>query len=468
MRTMKEKLKLNNAGLTLVEIIVAIAIMSVAIIPLMYAFVNAARNNTRGRELQQTTVLANTIIENCKAYSAEEIMNQMSPTGMFIDGVTTYASSGTNPINNTYYMAGVKLENMMYDVEMKLSPHMVNGTPSNVMMMYSPSMNGYKDAIFTADESQSNEEISAGVPFTAVGLDNIAYTAAIQKIQVMLQNEIDGVFSTNPSFFYGVHPTIEFDAVEEDMDKETSGFRMLREITITANQDPTTGIETVQVVYEYFYYYTSDVYSHSYTLVNPSTGEVHTYSTPADLPDADNPGSLGSYSFDIYNNTNTKVGGAELEKIYFCYYPAYSSKIAAVDIMKETITINNNTANSVDVYLIKQKDNSYENTKLDILEKNYYPTITGTGSEIKLYHNFNTNLSNGKKGSESGLAGANMTGVTAEPVTSTMTMIEQKSTQLMFDVEVSIYEYGSYDSGTNSIKPGAYKILTMDSSALNW
>jgi prepilin-type N-terminal cleavage/methylation domain-containing protein len=44
---------LNNKGVTLVELIVAIAILSVAIIPLMYAFVNVARFSGRGREVQR-------------------------------------------------------------------------------------------------------------------------------------------------------------------------------------------------------------------------------------------------------------------------------------------------------------------------------------------------------------------------------------------------------------------------------
>ena len=86
-KSIHKKRKLNNSGMTLVEIIVAIALLSIAIVPLMYAFVNVARFSGKARGLQQETVIAYTVMENCKALSAEEIEEQMT-NGTFLAGMT--------------------------------------------------------------------------------------------------------------------------------------------------------------------------------------------------------------------------------------------------------------------------------------------------------------------------------------------------------------------------------------------
>lgn len=50
--------KLNNAGMSLVEVIVAIAILSIVILPVLHTFVSSAMYNARARSRQQTTAAA--------------------------------------------------------------------------------------------------------------------------------------------------------------------------------------------------------------------------------------------------------------------------------------------------------------------------------------------------------------------------------------------------------------------------
>ena len=66
--------KVNNRGMSLIEILIAMTLLSVAIVPWMYCFVNIARFSAKGRALQHTSVMAQTVMENCKAYSRRRVV----------------------------------------------------------------------------------------------------------------------------------------------------------------------------------------------------------------------------------------------------------------------------------------------------------------------------------------------------------------------------------------------------------
>ncbi len=459
-KSIQNRGKLNNAGMSLVEIIVAIAILSVAIIPLLYAFVNSTIYNGKGRELQQTTVLAHTIIENCKAYSAEEIEEQMA-NHTFIDNVTSWDKVGSVDTDVTYFMTGVRLENQLYDVSLKLSPHMAGGITSNVPMMYSESMNPYLDAVFTADSSQSIET-EGGAPYTAANLDETAYTLALQKIQ----QDIKDVIAAYPGLHIPAGYEVSFADIEDDVD--TYGFKLCRYITISTYKDA-AGNEKAVVSYEYKYYVTSGKFDYI-AVTSDSLGGIWTTTLTSTQPSTEATAeSVATYNFEIYNNENTKSAVAsppvQLENVYVFYYPAYSGSSSNCKIEKDSIKIENSLNRAVDFYLVKQKDPDYNDTILNIVENSYAPVINGNSVlYVNLYHNYNTNLS----GQTSVVGTPTIIGAKVLDPSLPDTMILTKTWELMFDVEVSIYKNGSYDSSTHSMKPDADLVLTMDGSALNW
>ena len=55
--------KLNNKGVTLVEIIVAMAILAVVVVPFVHSFVTAARTNSKARDTLYATTIAEDIME---------------------------------------------------------------------------------------------------------------------------------------------------------------------------------------------------------------------------------------------------------------------------------------------------------------------------------------------------------------------------------------------------------------------
>ena len=76
-RTMREDIKrTNNSGFTLVEVLVAVAILAVISIPLMQSFVSAAKVNGEARRRLAANTIAETLMESCKSVSLTNVAQQ--------------------------------------------------------------------------------------------------------------------------------------------------------------------------------------------------------------------------------------------------------------------------------------------------------------------------------------------------------------------------------------------------------
>lgn len=70
--------KLNNAGLSLVELLVAITILAIIIVPLLHTFVSSARLNSKAQITMRATVTAENIMEEFEDKSVEELSAKYS------------------------------------------------------------------------------------------------------------------------------------------------------------------------------------------------------------------------------------------------------------------------------------------------------------------------------------------------------------------------------------------------------
>ncbi|MBO4789154.1 MAG: prepilin-type N-terminal cleavage/methylation domain-containing protein [Lachnospiraceae bacterium] len=74
---MREDRKRNgNSGFTLVEVLLAVAILAIISIPLMQSFVSAARVNGESRRRLAANTIAETLMESCKSVSLADIAQQ--------------------------------------------------------------------------------------------------------------------------------------------------------------------------------------------------------------------------------------------------------------------------------------------------------------------------------------------------------------------------------------------------------
>lgn len=459
--------KQNNKGMTLIELMIAVAILSVAIIPLMNAFVNSMRYSAKGRELQQTTVLAQTIMEKCKGYTVKELDTKMLDH-TFLTSATVSADGTKIPMTDAstlwglgagspgtdekyYFIGGVHLENHTYDVSVKINSHdrydyynNLSGQGVYSDMVYTESMNKYMDAVFTVNTLSGYEGDESR--FSVAGLDFEAYNASLE----MISEKIKEAAAANPSIVEEVN--VPYNVIANGAG---NALEVYRYIDITANSDG-SGRDVVTVTYTYTFKLDGGVFDYVYR--NPSGGSPIPLSV--DLGTAEIP--LYNFSFYIYDNAATMSNGAKLENIYFFYYPAYNGlngSYTDYPIAEDEIIINNNTGRTINFYLVKQKNPAYSDTQLNTLEAHCYtPTVMANGDMI-IYHNFDQNL-----GGSSDFSSLNISSTGS--VTLMGTLYDDTLKKLMYDVEVSIYPANSFNG--SYIVGGAQPILTLKGTMLDW
>ena len=67
--------KLNNQGLTLVELLVAVTILGIIVAPLLHTFVTSAYTAKKSREYGDATTAAQNIIEAIEATDTEDLLS---------------------------------------------------------------------------------------------------------------------------------------------------------------------------------------------------------------------------------------------------------------------------------------------------------------------------------------------------------------------------------------------------------
>ncbi len=462
-KTKKSVVELNNAGMTLVEILIAIAILSVAIIPLLFAFVNAMRYNARGRELQQTTVLAHTIIENCKSDTYDEVKAALND-GSFVSGGYTLHKDG-----NTFYLQGVTLENQKYDVKLDFTAHSFGGQYS-YDILNSTTMNPYLDAMLTVNTHIDPLDATS---ITPAEIDTEAYIKALEDIALGIKEDSkDNTVLKSQNIEVDLTPSYILETFETG-GSHAGRFGITKKTEINIFKDA-SGNDAVTVTYTYSYRVSGGKYKYQYKDVALGIDQTLEYDAQAT--------DYETYTYTIYSNSETKGAGAKLENVYIMYYPAYT-KESIVPVLYpfitdsygvvEEITINNSIGTATDprtvnVYLVKQKNTNYTDTSLVTLENAYANAVkvignTATGSETNVYHNINYNLGNDSW--ISGWLASTWSDVTVKP-----SMIVKDTKTLMYDFNVEIYKSGAIMvSGTTpSIASNAQLILAMDGTDLNW
>ena len=466
----KTKNKLNNRGMTLVELIVAIAILAIALIPLMYAFVNVAKYSGKARQLQQATSISHTVMENCKAYSVEDIEDQVSNGEFFQSkyaaeglkvkaGTAGYHVDGTNPYK--FYVDDVQVDNQAYDVCFELESYKdsLNNIASKPIMTYE-NINPTLDAIFM---SQSTT-ISPTDSTVAAILDEMAYWEAMNQIATNVKT-----YTQDTS-----HNLKELDLSDVEVEAsfgtgELNDGNFVLNRLIEVNMLPAADGETAEVVYKYTYSITGGNYlfeAEYETLPTPAPGATPDPNPPTTtevpLPVADT--IIVNKTFDIYQNAtmNDTLTDAEINDVYLFYNPGYST-VVDYKISEDKIVINNDLGRAVDLYLFKQIDLGLDETIIQIAEDSYGPKVelaAGSGS-INLYHNLDKKLINGGSTSAHSIASTITQKTEAE-------QLNKVDTVLMYKVLVNIYNSNAYDSTTNQISSGSTPVLTLDGTKVNW
>ncbi len=126
------KRKKKNRGFTLVEVLVAAAILSLVVTPILSSFVTIARVNAKSRRELSATTIARSVMESVKGFELAEVSKQCndSSSGFYVIagtiseasevGTASYASGKFTPKDSgeyTFRIKGVRMDGTTYDVE---------------------------------------------------------------------------------------------------------------------------------------------------------------------------------------------------------------------------------------------------------------------------------------------------------------------------------------------------------------
>ena len=131
MKEYTERRQLNNEGFSLIELLIAIVILSIIVVPLLHSFVTSARTNAKSRNTMHATAIAEDVMEQFEAHTLEEMADTYeaaTPTG-FTNSVQKDASldvDGDGAAEDgiwQYTFRDEKTTSGIYDVVVTLDPN---------------------------------------------------------------------------------------------------------------------------------------------------------------------------------------------------------------------------------------------------------------------------------------------------------------------------------------------------------
>ena len=428
-------LKDNNSGFTLLELLIAVLILAVAMIPMLNSFVVNARVTRKAKIKLRSTMIAQDIMEGLKGYSTGDIYSQFSGQENFrfidnpglVDPATKKVKSSnvtiisTNDLKYTYEMKNLVYQGFDYDAKLEL-----DGEP-------------YK------------KTVSGGVTYTKVNTPkstkihpNSDELADLSK----MDSAYDGLFMSDNEESREL-------ILNELKDAKTNKFladtvNRTFEITLSSNGTTVAGgkkqLAQVKVTYE-----------------TVSSGSV-----------------VGKYNktYTAYNNIDIADDGCNIRNLYFFYYPAYTGNyLVGADTVhinyNDKIIFTNYDEIPVTLYIMKQKSvNPSILADLYVKDMDYSPsvyikekaTVSIDTKKTTVCTNLTKNLHDGSEilNKAKFYFGIGEVGVTPSQLGADK-LISTRTVNRMFDAVVSVYEKGAADEGF----PEEKLLTQLDSSKLN-
>lgn len=458
--------KLNNAGMTLVEVVAAMFILSIAILPVLHTLVSSAMYNARSRTRQQTTAAAQTVLENFKAYSVKEICDQFAHvdgknfsvnggavTTQIVDPAANALVSG--PVsggNMDFRIMGMDYQNEHYDVEVKLRSH--NSLAADMeALIY---------------ENRSSENAAAYVGLQSMDADALAQIA--DEVAVVWANEEN---AASPAPSASPAPAVTHSGSEVDTSKITITNR---EIKIDFKKSGDNYIAEVSCEYQY------RVDSYQYGV--SETGASLTFSIPLTTYEFDMDSGRTELSKEIFNQPMDS--SLDHLNLNIFYYPAYSRGTgSAVKIANDKITILNSTDKELRCYLYKQKNLAVSDTRVSFSELGYHVDLN-LAANVKIYDdnldtvlgsptsvapsNYDSMVSAGERYLGIGYAGREIdypeVSNPAPAMPSGLTAETMENLRQMYDITVTVYRSGTLPSDGSAILDTAAPLNVLKSTII--
>ncbi len=347
-----KKEQVNNAGFSLIEVLVAMVILAIVSIPLLRAYVTAANTNGKAKITYRATNCAENLMENFKYQSVEDLL-------------TLYQASGkntvpTDPDANGVYTFTIRDEN---DLKEKL--------PENYSAVVTLDPTLYENANGLNTGDYANISVSDSAIFTmAQSFDTAAYKefaarneAAVLADSATFSEKKEAYFKDNISRSM----TVSIVKSGEGTDSDGNTVDLIRVV--------------LNITYE----------------VNNYAGIFPKADRKYELPETE-----------LFNNLNSKT---PLSGVFLFYNPFYEQ---VKNGQSDKITLENLSNIKTNFYVVAlnsapdtttANQNYYSNNKklqLTVIEE---PETTGFPTDTKSYVTLRTNLNSGAPYSKTDTAG---------------------------------------------------------------
>lgn len=99
---------ITNSGFSLVELLIAVTILAIIVIPLLHMFITSTKINVKSRQTLRATTVAQDIMEGLKAYTLEEVRAQFEPPEGAGGSGYHYPTDGFYVIDSSMIQGGVR------------------------------------------------------------------------------------------------------------------------------------------------------------------------------------------------------------------------------------------------------------------------------------------------------------------------------------------------------------------------
>ncbi len=396
----KQHRKLNNKGMTLVEVILTVTILVLVSGFILSAFISSMRAANKSREVHRATTVAQNIMEGINLKTAQELAFQFSypkildDTGAWVDNFNVYPSTmfqystansvgelmeWTDPTgvptlevaDKEYTLLEYKALTAPYDIEKTKSAYLGDLASRNyefledaegryIYYMRNLKNDGaYYNARITLDASPYRTGGSSGIDINSEKLISVpTIDSAYDAVEVMKENLDSEAIHELESRAEYAGETIELGNLHRIITIDISDALMAGP----------SGLHRTKIDVTYDYYFEKQ------------------NGTPSDPYEANK-----TVAFDNEGNEDVK----QLRNIYLYYYPMYKEGTNT-----DTIIVNNPNNVDVDLFIIKQENNDLTQQQMKINEMAYRvyfnvnePTTSVDGnSHITLHTNLNENL----------------------------------------------------------------------------
>ena len=430
-----KKKELNNQGVTLVELLVAVAIIGIIVGPFLHAFVSSIQTNSKARNSLRATTVAQDIVEVIKAYEIEELGYQFN-----------FPDKGFHVIHNGS-VSGGSVEEVLYS-----GGAYTSANPS--IMPVNPLTDPHA-SVYSGDSGNTYTFLgqSSGIYYftmSNLSFENKKYDALITLSANAYK--AGGTSTVRPND----EPVVTIDKMDNFKDAyyvQKTGMDAEMVTTLNNKISPGNTILQADVSRTITIDISNTVVSGKPDLTKVSVSYNYVGTVTGDPTQSKDDGK----EVTIFNN---KISGEPLKHIYLFYFPLYSGW------KSDNIVIKNNDNVPVVVHLVKQMDpdplvsvTSLENTyhmNLSVQENNGFGMVTNAVTSFQT--NLNVNMTNQNPVNQANVkfngASCNLSEL------ETYGIVKKETKDRLFDIYVDVYQEGSAIAGFPSDK----KLVSFDSS----